>query len=269
MDARWETFAEIQAASVAAGFPVSSHQLRRWRGMGLLPGVQQVGKGRQVGGSETRHSLGTAAQVIAIGRLLDEKEKLAGVGWKLWMLGFPVREDHWRVPLENARKQIRGVRQMVRQAVKREENSDAQRTIFDLVDVEALSGTPIYAAMKRLPHELRATVARLAAEVVLGRLRMGDDDELALIKSVLGIEAAVPVIGGQRLAFDRIDHVLANLSKAMNVASRAVIMPEPPFEIRRELTEALAIIIKLYRATAWLFKGALNLRTAERISAGA
>lgn len=231
-----------------------------------MPKVRQVGRGRAAGGSEIRYPTGTARQALAIARHLAGKRKLDCIGWELWLDGFHVDEAHWRVPLRKARKQFSSVRGAVQRAVARDENNEeAERTIFDQSDIEVLRGTPIYAAVSRLSSDMRATVARIAADILLGRGAATDAKELDSVKSVLGIAAQVPVIGGYRLDFSQIDRVLENLSASLNTLDQSTKLREPSIEVRRELANAQAIAIGLYRSTHWLFKGALNLRTAERI----
>lgn len=266
MSESWETFADLQSAFAVASVQISKDQLERWRGKGLLPKVQQVGRGRATGGSDVRYPIGTARQAMAIAHHLGEKRKLDRIGWELWIEGFQVDEAHWRVPLEKARKQISTVHGVVQRAVARDENNEqSDRTVFDLSDINALRDTPIYAAVSRLSPDSRATAARIAADILLGRLRTVEADELSWVKSVLGIAAQVPMIGGQRLDFSQLDRVLANLSAALRALRRSRKLHEPPIEVRRELADAQAIAIGLYRSAHWLFKGALNLRTAERI----
>lgn len=274
--ARWETNAEIRAATVAAGFPASVHQLRRWRGMGLLPDVRQVGRGRPTGGSDTRHPLGTAAQAIAIGQLLSDKGRLANVGWKLWLQGFPVREDHWREPLENAHATLRRVSEVVSAAVVRDQRRIG-KSVYDLTDLNVLAGTPIYAAITRLPSTLRSAALRVAAEVLLGRFRVNgsagkpfDPSESKVISAVMGLSADPPKISGQSLNFGELPHILENLSVATNSLIRnSNRIVEPSIRDRLDLLNAQTITIDLYHSTAWLFKGGFNLRTAQRILSGA
>ena len=277
MDARWETYTEIRAASVAAGFPVSPHQLRRWRGMGLLPEIRQAGNGRPTGGSNTRHPLGTAEQAIAIRRFLNKKEKLAGMGWKLWLCGFPVREAHWRIPLENAQATLREISEIVRAAVRRDERRDTGQTIYDLVDIKVLEGTPLYAAMMKLPDALRSAALRVAADVLLGRFKADgasgkpfDPKEITAIDKAIGLSGDLPRVSGQSLNFDELPHILEKISTAINNLSRNINrIEEPLIAVRRDLLNAQMIAIDLYHSTKWLFKGGFNLRIAERIFAKA
>ena len=262
----WETIADLKSAFAAARVSISADQLERWRGKGLLPKVRQVGRGRATGGSEIRYPAGTARQALAIARHLARKRKLDRIGWELWIEGFQVDEAHWRAPLGNARKQFSSVREAVQRAVARDENNEeAEQTVFDQSDIEVLRGTPIYAAVSRLSTDMRASVARIAAEVLLGRGAGTDAKELDSVKSVLGIAAQVPVIGGHRLNFSQIDRVLENLSAALNALDESAKLREPSIEVRRELANAQTIAVGLYRSTHWLINGALNLRTAERI----
>lgn len=277
MQATWETFAEIEAASDAAGYSVSRDQLRRWRGMGLLPGVRQAGKGRSIGGSETRHPIGTAAQAIEIIRLLREKEKLAEVGWKLWMRGFPVCANHWRVPLEAAQNSILSVQSKLRASESQSDLSEEAETIYQHVDIEPLRGSPLYTAVSRIPQDIRPTILGLAADILLSRFqftRVGNDvadgAELSAFRSVMGLSAALPTIFGTSLTFDRIETVLENLSCAMQLPDPInFCVDEPSIEARRDLANGQTIAVDLYHSTQWLFKGGFSLRTIERIVAKA
>lgn len=266
MGESWETFADLQSAFAAASVQISKDQLERWRGKGLLPKVQQVGRGRATGGSDVRYPIGTARQALAIARHLSEKRKLDRIGWELWIEGFQVEEAHWLAPLTKAQEQISTVSGVIRQAVARDKRNElADETIFDLSDIDALRGTPIYAAVSHLSPDGRAAVARIAADILLGRLRTVEANELGWVKTVLGIAAQMPMIGDEQLDFSSIDRVLANLSAALRTLGRSRKLIEPPIEVRRELANAQATAIGLYRFAHWLFKGALNLRAAERI----
>lgn len=70
---------------------VTARKLERWRQAGCLPPIEQRSLGRS--GTVTAWPPGTAAQVVAVVRLLAIGVALAEVPLALFYLGFPVRTD--------------------------------------------------------------------------------------------------------------------------------------------------------------------------------
>jgi hypothetical protein len=73
-------------------------QVRRWRREGLLPEVVQDQQAYR--GSVVLYPKGTCAQIRAASALFKQKNRADYVGVRLWRLGFPVDEKHWRPRLQ-------------------------------------------------------------------------------------------------------------------------------------------------------------------------
>jgi hypothetical protein len=87
-----ESQAEVHSILAVTG--VTMDQVRRWRREGLLPHVvqdQQAYRGRVV-----VYPQGTCARIRAATALFEQKNRVDYVGLRLWRLGFPAEEKHWR-----------------------------------------------------------------------------------------------------------------------------------------------------------------------------
>jgi hypothetical protein len=162
----WETWPEIQHLCGLANAQVSEDQLERWRLKGLLPKVNQVGKGRGAG-SETRFPVGTANQVIAIAELLSVKEKFSFVGWQLWMRGFNVDERYWKPEINNAILLLKRTPAFVRLWERQFLTDD--KTLYDQFSSDIFWGTLFAKGAGKLSPDMRALALSLIGEVAKGQ----------------------------------------------------------------------------------------------------
>ena len=98
VDSDRESQAEVDAVLAEAGLTMD--QVRRWRREGLLPDVLQDQQAYR--GSVVLYPKGTCAQIRAASALFKQKNRVDYVGVRLWRLGFPVDEKHWRPRLRKA-----------------------------------------------------------------------------------------------------------------------------------------------------------------------
>src|ERR1700722_1946734 len=91
-----EDQAEVNAVLAETGMTMD--QVRRWRREGLLPDVVQDRQAYR--GSVVLYPKGTCAQIRAASALFKQKNRVDYVGLRLWRLGFPVDEKHWRPRLQ-------------------------------------------------------------------------------------------------------------------------------------------------------------------------
>src|ERR1700685_3963705 len=90
------------------GVTISRRQLADWHRAGLIskPKQERLGQGK---GSRSVYPRGTLHQSIMCSQLMARVGRTGGVGWELWMRGFPVLESYWRDPLREAHNAIRGL----------------------------------------------------------------------------------------------------------------------------------------------------------------
>ena len=92
---------------------LTGDQLRRWHRAELIPRPRQVGLGHGLG-SDTIYPLETEEIAATVITLLRERRDLSWVGWKLWLMDFPVAEKYWLPSLEVAASQFDGLSPKVR-----------------------------------------------------------------------------------------------------------------------------------------------------------
>jgi hypothetical protein len=79
--------------AVARELGISERQVRRWRGLGLLPKVAEQewrGRGR---GSATFYPAGSCRQLREVARWFERDRRVDIVRWVLWCSGFSVQPD--------------------------------------------------------------------------------------------------------------------------------------------------------------------------------
>ena len=76
-------------------------KLRRWHRKGLLCRPRQVGRGKGAG-SISKYPLEAIEPAKTIAALLKERRDFDWVGWKLWLMDYPVDDRYWRPRLTAA-----------------------------------------------------------------------------------------------------------------------------------------------------------------------
>ncbi|WP_373490263.1 hypothetical protein [Parasphingorhabdus sp.] len=205
MQERWETWPKIQHLCGLANVTVSKDQLERWRLKGLLPKVNQVGRGRGAG-SETRYPIGTANQAIAIIHLLSVKEKLSFVGWQLWMRGCNVDERYWKPEIDNAIFQLKRMPAYVRLMETRYLTDE--KTLYDQIPFRIFQHSPFAKGVAKLSPDMQALSFSLLGEVAKGNFTSfaslpSDDPKINMdtISKFIGLPIQ-PIVAG---IFPKID----------------------------------------------------------------
>lgn len=273
----WISADQMRTELTAAGSSITDSQIERWRRQGLLPRPEQIGRG-QGRGSIVIVPPESAAQALEIQRLYAIREKRDWVGWQLWLRGYQVDNRYWKPAIEQARSDIRQVRQYAR-------NSD-RITQSQLPEVEQLKvhvlaifrNTPVYAPMTQIAAEMLETLLNFGKEIVLGQFsgfsRIGDNEpnseERSAAIAMIGAAAADrDHIGEQKLNFKGpIESILSNLSKSIGTVSRSRSMAEPSVQARQEFLQILETAADLYRSLSWIFgQSAFGLGVINRIAA--
>lgn len=161
----WEAWEDVRAGSELAGFPVSRDQLERWRGIGLLPKVKQVGLGRAAG-SKVRYPIGTTDQVIAIAEAFAIKRKKDFVGWRLWLQGYEVDKRYWCSHIDAGLLALREAQQWM-ESVNRDDFSDD--TDFDRLAPDLIRGLSLHKALRFLPDGMASYIAATFGDIIAGQ----------------------------------------------------------------------------------------------------
>ena len=90
-----ERSSDVLERARAAGFGITSRQLKRAHEEGLIPRPKQIWR-EGLGGSESAYPAGTSDQVIALCAIRRNHRSSNDVGWLLWFRGFAVAPKYWR-----------------------------------------------------------------------------------------------------------------------------------------------------------------------------
>lgn len=164
---QWESWADIQSFAAQTGQSISRHQLERWRGLGLLPAVKQVGLGRAAG-SEIHYPIGTSRQVAAIAELFKIKRKRGFVGWQLWLQGYDVDERYWLPLIESAFDELLTIQNW---AENLDDDDYSDSTVFDNFTPAIFENTPVTHSLKRVQPEIRPFIFGMLREIITGEFR--------------------------------------------------------------------------------------------------
>jgi hypothetical protein len=135
---------------------VTQHQLKLWRGEGLLPRVLQCQIGSD--GSIVFYPAVTCDQIAAIQRLLAQKQKFEYVGWELWWQGFDVAEKHWKPLLQTVARTGDRLLRIIRLRTRMDDKLDAKDTLADRVTNSRTSNILFSRVVGRLTDEELASV---------------------------------------------------------------------------------------------------------------
>lgn len=252
---QWESWADIQSFAAQTGQSISCHQLERWRGLGLLPAVKQVGLG-QAAGSEIHYPIGTSRQAAAIAELFKIKRKSTFVGWQLWLRGFDVHKRYWMPQIETAIAELREVQRLAQDWDTDDDFTNS--TVFDEISPAHFLGTPIAHSLKRIQPEITPVIFEILREIIRGEFQAlshtGDEAEEAMHLRSMQSAIGIPV-NGKASKIAEMFGFKAELEKQLVCISKAFeeIKSNPDncikqltVECRKELWGALQILENLH-----------------------
>jgi hypothetical protein len=273
-----ESQAEVDAVLSATG--VTIDQVRRWRREGLLPDVVQDQQAYR--GSVVLYPKGTCSQIRAAGALSKQNNRLAYVGRRLWRLGFPVDEKHWRPRLQKQGRMLDRVFPLLMRLVQRFDRDWQSETLYDYAAkrLEPADGVVLSRIKGRIDSQEMPTVLRVIGDVGTGdfdafeALIAGEEqtsDRAFTIRAFDLINSGSHSILGQKLnLIELLPSGLKTVSAAISMGNFEHVANSPAEEIARARDDAknsLAIALNLYEANRWIYgDGAFGLRLAAWIA---
>jgi hypothetical protein len=160
MNEQWLTEGQFSAlCKEKGGEDITRFKVNRWANIGLL-------RRKKVRGV-SYYSSSSCDQAIAIRDLLrDEKRKFEYVGWELWWRGFWVDERYWKPQLRRDAALLD--RYLRRLRSRMDQESDADKTIFDAIAKSNISNIILSRLQIQLTTNELATVLRVILEVASG-----------------------------------------------------------------------------------------------------
>jgi hypothetical protein len=269
---QWETQAEIDACLTEAG--VTKDQVVRWRREGLLPAVRQVPEAYD--GSVVLYPRGSGAQIKAAKALFEQKNRVDYVGLRLWRLGFPVDEKHWRPRLQQQGRMLDRVFPLLMRIVQRFDRDWRNETMYDYAArrLEPVDDVVLSRIKGRIDSQGMPTVLRVIGDVGTGEFDgfeapiAGEEhttDEALTIRALdLANAGSDSVLGKKLNLIELLPSGLKNVSAAISRGNFDRVANAPAEEIahaREDAKNSLAIGFYLYEAQHWIYgDGAFGLR---------
>ena len=273
-----ESQAEVDAVLAETG--VTMDQVKRWRREGLLPDVVQDQQAYR--GSVVLYPKGTCAQIRAASALFKQKNRVDCVGLRLWRLGFPVDEKHWRPRLQRQGRMLDRVIPLIMGLVQRFDREEKAETVYDHAArrLEPTDDIILSRIKGRSNSESLPTVLRVIGDVGTGEfdgfeaLIAGEEqtsDKAFTIRAFDLTNAGAHAILGRKLnLIELLPHGLKNVSAAISMGNFESIANAPVKEIgyaRDDAMNSLAIALHLFEAKRWIYgDGAFGLRLAAWIA---
>jgi hypothetical protein len=275
---RWETQAEVDACLAETG--VTKDQVVRWRREGLLPDVVQEQTAYR--GSSVIYPRGTCAQIRAASALFKQKNRVAYVGRRLWRLGFPVDEKHWRPQLQRSARLLDRAFPLLLRLVQRFDRDWESETFYDYAAkrLEPVEDVVLSRIKGRIDSQEIPTVLRVIGDVGTGEFDgfetsiAGEEhtsDEALTIRALdLTRAGSDSILGKQLNPIELLPSGLRNVSAAISMGNFVSVANAPAEQISRARDDAknsLAIALDLYEAKRWIYgDGAFGLRLAAWIA---
>jgi hypothetical protein len=273
-----ETQAEVDAVLAETG--VTMDQIRRWRREGLLPEVVQDQQAYR--GSVVLYPKRTCAQVRAASSLFNQKNRVDYVGLRLWRLGFPVDEKHWRPRLQKQGRMLDRVFPLLMRLVQRFDRDWQSETFYDYAAkrLEPVDGVVLSRIKGRIDSQEMPTVLRVIGDVGTGEFDgfetsiAGEEhtsDEALTIRAFDLTKAGLDSIFGKQLnLIELLPSGPMDVSAAISMGNFEGVANAPAEEIARARDDAknsVAIALNLYEANRWIYgDGAFGLRLAAWIA---
>ena len=255
-------------------------QVRRWRREGLLPDVVQDQQAYR--GSVVLYPKGTCAQIRAASALFKQKNRVDYVGVRLWRLGFPVDEKHWRPRLQKQGRMLDRVFPLLMRLVQRFDRDWQSETFYDYAAkrLEPVDDVVLSRIKGRIDSQEMPTVLRVIGDVGTGEFDgfetsiAGEEhtsDEALTIRALdLTKAGSDSILGKQLNLIELLPSGLRNVSAAISMGNFERVANAPAEEIARARDDAknsLAIALDLYEANRWIYgDGAFGLRLAAWIA---
>jgi len=214
-----------------------------------MPPVKQAGRGRGAG-SEIQFALGSGTLAIEIQRLLRIKKKFDFVGWHLWLRGYEVDAQYWRLQIEAQRKLIKRLPALRRWADIKYQCKNS--TIFDEFDVETFRGFPVFKPLSKLDRDSKAYVFGVMTDIATGQFANfqsnaspDDRDDRRTFFSAMGFSKAEWAIDlARQLGFlDQLEIQLQAISLAFAEIQKTNVSAIETFDpdARMEFSDAIAL----------------------------
>ena len=256
-------------------------QVRRWRREGLLPDVVQDQQAYR--GSVVLYPKGTCAQIRAASALFKQKNRVDYVGLRLWRLGFPVDEKHWRPRLQRQGAYARS-RDSPPHAARSRDSIEIEQseTFYDYAAkrLEPADDVVLSRIKGRIDSRRLPTVLRVIGDVGTGEFdgfeasiageEHTSDEALTIRAFDLTNAGSHSILGKQLNLIELLPSGLKNVSAAISMGNFERVANAPAEEIARARDDAknsLAIALYLYEANRWIYgDGAFGLRLAAWIA---
>jgi hypothetical protein len=267
-----EDQAEVNAVLAETGMTMD--QVRRWRREGLLPDVVQDRQAYR--GSVVLYPKGTCAQIRAASALFKQKNRVDYVGLRLWRLGFPVDEKHWRPRLQQQGRMLDRVFPLLMRLVQRFNRDWRDETLYDYAAkrLGPVDGIVLSRIKGRIDSQEMPTVLRVIGDVGTGEFDgfessvAGEErtsDEALTIRALDLTKAGLDSILGRQLnLIELLPSGLKDVSAAISMGNFERVANAPAEKIARARDDAensLSIALNLYDANRWIYgDGAFGLR---------
>ena len=267
-----EDQAEVNAVLAETGMTMD--QVRRWRREGLLPDVVQDRQAYR--GSVVLYPKGTCAQIRAASALFKQKNRVDYVGLRLWRLGFPVDEKHWRPRHQQQGRMLDRVFPLLMRLVQRFNRDWRDETLYDYAAkrLGPVDGIVLSRIKGRIDSQEMPTVLRVIGDVGTGEFDgfessvAGEErtsDEALTIRALDLTKAGLDSILGRQLnLIELLPSGLKDVSAAISMGNFERVANAPAEKIARARDDAensLSIALNLYDANRWIYgDGAFGLR---------
>ncbi|MEM7005224.1 MAG: hypothetical protein AAF498_05040 [Pseudomonadota bacterium] len=193
----WLKESDFIAQLADLGVSVSHDQLKAWDKRGLVP--SQSPYGRKV---YHRRDLMQAKDCAELFRI---KRRSKYVGWRLWLLGYEVPEDHWRQHIEAAGKSAKVLKRLPNDLGEADEDQFQNRLYESTADAK-LVGPSASAKRRMSPGTVQdALLAIISAALGYESFHpehIRDDDKFTEVTTLLGMRSGLShQIGGERMNY--------------------------------------------------------------------
>lgn len=256
-----ERVPEMLQAAEAVGLRITADEVSDAHRRAFISKPTIISLGRY--GSESVYPLGTTVQLIEYAKL---KQKFGAdyhrIGWELWLLGFPVGEQYWRRPLQNASDKLAEIAKLITDAGEIGEPpilSETGVTLLEAVSHKRSQSPAIGVFRRRLRRSDYETALRQIFDIIMGTFKRPSEGGEAkhqafVLARILGVMPAKkkrrPALAPRLpiMLVDEFEQMLETISK---VVCKHLHDPLAPFsnediaEGRNELTMLLDVLLSL------------------------